>query len=158
MFEILQELREVAGARARAIVGRYPNWPCREGCAHCCRSLARPPELSAIEWREVEAGLSLLPAAARAAVDDRLAQMAGPPYTCAFLDPATDSCLIYSHRPVACRTYGFYVDERGTGLYCGIIRERVESGELSEAVWGNHGAMEQKLNALGPRRSKLSSA
>ncbi len=84
----------------------------------------------------MEAGLALLPAAVRAEAEARLvlSALGSAPYTCSFLDPAVGSCLIYAYRPIACRTYGFYVDERGTGLYCGIIRERVEAGEFSETI------------------------
>ena len=50
-------------------------------------------------------------------------------HICPFLDREAGSCLIYDHRPVACRTYGFYV-ERDRGLYCGQIESRVNSGEF----------------------------
>lgn len=151
-FTILKELRAAADTRAAAVVARYPEWQCREGCSHCCLSLARRPELSEVEWREVEAGLALLPAAVRAEVEARpvLSALGSAPYTCSFLDPAVGSCLIYAHRPIACRAYGCCVDERGTGLNCGIIRERVEAGEFSETVWGNHSALRQRLEELGP--------
>lgn len=71
------------------------------------------------------------------------------PYTCAFLDPAHGACLIYQHRPIACRTYGFYVDERGVGLYCESIQKGVEGGDFADVVWGNHSALEARLAALG---------
>jgi len=145
MFEILRELRDAADARASALTTRYPEWPCRKGCDHCCRSLARMPEISEIEWREVEAGLALLPAATRAEIDARM----GAEKICAFLDPVQGACLIYEHRPIACRTYGFYVDERGIGLHC----HRIEPGAYPEAVWGNHSAVDARLEALGPTRS-----
>jgi uncharacterized protein len=151
-FPILQELRAAAAFRANEITTRYADWPCRKGCADCCRSLARPPELSEIEWREVEAGLALLPAAIRSEVEARRARHGEPPQTCAFLDQASGACLIYAHRPIVCRTYGFYMDDRGIGFYCGLIRRRVEAGEFAEAVWGNHSACEHGLDALGPRR------
>jgi Fe-S-cluster containining protein len=148
MFKILQELREAADARAGAITARYPDWPCRKGCDHCCRSLARMPDISEIEWREVEAGLALLPAAARAEIDARMGAVSR---TCAFLDPLQGDCLIYEHRPIACRTYGFYVDERGIGLHCGMI----EASQYPEAVWGNHSAVDARLEELGPTKSTV---
>ena len=153
MSEVLRQLREAAAERARAITAQYPDWPCRKGCALCCRNLAQPMALAEAEWAEVETGLALLSEEVRAAVDHRQAKVTGPPYQCPYLDPLADACLIYAHRPIACRTYGFYIDERGTGLYCGIIRARVEDGEFAEVVWGNHGAADQRLKALGPRRS-----
>jgi Fe-S-cluster containining protein len=57
---------------------------------------------------------------------------------------------VYEHRPVACRTYGFYV-ERDQGLYCGQIRERVDAGELADVVWGNQELVDRQLDSLGPR-------
>jgi Fe-S-cluster containining protein len=116
--------------------------------------LARPPELSEIEWSEVRAGLQRLPDGVRAEVEARMAAPSGPPYTCAFLDPAEGACLIYAHRPIACRAYGYYVDERGIGLYCGIIREQVEEGKFPDAVWGNFSALDSKVDQLGPRVTK----
>jgi uncharacterized protein len=145
---ILQELRDATRDRAEAIATRYPDWPCRKGCDRCCRSLAQLPDLTGAEWQEVEAGLALLPAATRAEADARLSEarnFGAAPYTCPFLDQPEGACLIYEHRPIACRAYGFYVDERGMGLYCGIIGERVDAGEFSDAVWGNHSALEEKL-------------
>lgn len=154
MFEILQNLRESVEARSQWLTRQYPDWPCRKGCDHCCRSLAQPPELSEIEWREVRTGLDLLTPSTRAEVEARMAAPSGPPYTCAFLHPVDGACLIYAHRPIACRAYGYYVDERGIGLYCGIIREEVEAGRLQDAVWGNFSSLDSKLDELGPRLTK----
>ena len=154
MFEILQNLRDTAEARAQAITAQHADWPCRKGCDHCCRNLADWPALSELEWQEVEAGLSRLPVEIGDQVRARVAAAHGtssPPYTCPFLDTAQGACLIYAHRPIACRTFGFYVDERGLGLYCQVIRERVDGGELADVVWGNQGAMDMRLDALGPR-------
>ena len=148
----LVQLRAATEERSRAIVARYPDWPCRKGCDHCCRSLAGPLELTQTEWREVEAGFALLPETTRAEVN---ARWAAPSRTCPFLDPAHGDCLIYEHRPIACRAYGFYVDERGIGLYCGIIRGKVDAGEFAEAVWGNHSALESRLAALDPSSAGL---
>jgi Fe-S-cluster containining protein len=60
--------------------------------------------------------------------------------------------MVYSSRPVACRTYGFYV-ERDGGLYCGMIQSHVENGDYADVVWGNNAAIESALTALGPSRS-----
>lgn len=150
-FTILQNLRDAAEARAQAITAQHPDWPCRRGCDSCCRSLARQPSLSQVEWQEVEAGLALLPAETRGEVNGRLAAASGSPapHTCAFLDPTDGACLIYQHRPIACRTYGFHVDERGVGLYCQAIQQRVDGGDFTGVVWGNHSAVEARLTELG---------
>jgi Fe-S-cluster containining protein len=68
------------------------------------------------------------------------------------LDKAAGACLIYAYRPVACRTYGFYV-ERDKGLYCHDIELRVEQGELNNVVWGNHDTVNRHLDKLGDKRN-----
>ena len=50
------------------------------------------------------------------------------------LDRADGACLVYAQRPVACRTFGFYV-QRDLGLYCKDIESRVADGALTEVVW-----------------------
>ena len=156
-WSIIETIRIAVQGRAEATRQAYPSWPCRLGCDDCCRSLAKLPELNPLEWREVERGVAELPAPVREAVEQRITAAAGRadtgPYVCPFLDPAAGACLIYAHRPVACRTYGYYVDSRGVGLYCDEIRQREEGGEFAAAVWGNQDAVEARLDALGPRVS-----
>jgi Fe-S-cluster containining protein len=67
------------------------------------------------------------------------------------LDQAQGACRVYAHRPVACRTYGFYV-QRDKGLYCNDIESRVAKGDWATVVWGNHDAIDRQLNALGDSR------
>ena len=74
------------------------------------------------------------------------------PITCPLLDLATGSCPVYAQRPVACRTYGFYV-QRDLGLYCRDIESRVADGALADVVWGNHDAIDQRLAGLGESRA-----
>ena len=78
-------------------------------------------------------------------IAEALLQSQGP-YICPWLDRPSGRCLVYEARPLACRTYGFYV-ERGRGLYCHKIEKRVETGEMDAVVWGNHDAI---LSAQGP--------
>ncbi|MGZ4995070.1 MAG: YkgJ family cysteine cluster protein, partial [Methylobacter sp.] len=61
------------------------------------------------------------------------------------------ACLVYAHRPVACRTYGFYV-QRDLGLYCKDIESHVAGGALTEVVWGNQDAVDHRLGGLGDSR------
>jgi Fe-S-cluster containining protein len=68
------------------------------------------------------------------------------------LDKTAGACLIYAYRPLACRTYGFYV-ERDKGLYCHDIELRVEKGELNNVVWGNHDSVNRHLDKLGDKRN-----
>ena len=61
---------------------------------------------------------------------------------------------MYESRPLACRTYGFYV-ERGLGLYCHKIKASVDCGDLSDVVWGNQTTIESESQKLGPARTLL---
>jgi Fe-S-cluster containining protein len=73
------------------------------------------------------------------------------PLTCPLLDQESGACPVYMQRPVACRTYGFYV-QRDKGLYCGEIETQVADGALADVVWGNHDAVDQQLAKLGESR------
>lgn len=74
------------------------------------------------------------------------------PVTCPLLDLSTGACPVYTHQPVACRTYGFYV-QRDLGLYSHDIESKVANGALSDVVWGNHDAIDQRLKGLGESRT-----
>jgi Fe-S-cluster containining protein len=144
-------LNDEIGARAAAIAAGAPPWPCRKGCDLCCRRLAAVPRLTAPEWELLREGIARLAPAARAEVAARIRNLdAAPPVVCPLLDPAAGVCLVYDHRPVACRTYGFYV-ERDGGLYCRDILARVERGECENVVWGSAAAVERRLDEFGPR-------
>jgi uncharacterized protein len=133
--------------RCSNIAAEVSDWPCRRGCDLCCRRLARIPEATAAEWEIVE-----LDDEVRMGVERRVEELKlqSAPFTCPFLDTEAGSCLIYEQRPIACRTYGFYV-EREAGLYCGDIQARVRRGELDLVVWGNQCGVDSLLDALGPR-------
>ena len=100
-------------------------------------------------------GFCSLPAGQQETIRQRLTALGATPaapVTCPLLDPASGACPVYAQRPVACRTYGFYV-QRDKGLYCGDIEAQVASGALDDVVWGNHETIEQQLAALGEIRS-----
>ncbi len=140
--------------RVDALRTDYPDWPCAKGCDSCCRRLAEIPRLTAAEWTLLQEGLAALPAPQRAAYRAAVARLADTPerpLTCPFLDPLSGACPVYAHRPVACRSYGFYVD-RGLGLYCRDIEALVADGKMDDVVWGNHEVIEQRLAALEPSR------
>jgi uncharacterized protein len=147
---VLLVLQADVEARCVTIREAQGDWPCRAGCDLCCRRLARIPQATAAEWRLIDEGVEELPAAMRREVEARIAALdaQSEPFTCPFLEGG--ACLIYEQRPIACRTYGFYV-ERGIGLYCGDIRARAEGGEFDAVVWGNQCAVDIRLDALGPR-------
>ena len=87
-------------------------------------------------------------------ISQEIAALAGQvsrPIVCPMLDRADGACLVYAQRPVACRTFGFYV-QRDLGLYCKDIESRVADGTLAEVVWGNHDNIDRRLCDLGEPR------
>jgi len=105
-------------------------------------------------WALLKQGLMALPPDRLAAIRRKVAELAhtpSRPLVCPMLDETESACPVYAQRPVACRTYGFYV-QRELGLYCGDIEARVAGGELGDVVWGNHDAVDQALGALGEMR------
>ena len=124
------------------------------GCAACCRHLADVPQLTESEWRLLLEGLATLPAVRLGQIGRDLAALADrprPPVVCPLLDRSTNACPVYAQRPVACRSYGFYV-QRDRGLYCGDIEVQVSAGALADVVWGNHDAIDHHLVGLGDAR------
>ena len=66
------------------------------------------------------------------------------------LDRSAGACRVYAHLPLACRTYGFYV-QRNKGLYSKDIESRVADGDWAEVVWGAKmlsTTLRQSLSAL----------
>ena len=148
-------LHEAIDQRVAAIRGDQPDWLCGKGCDGCCRHLAALPQLTPAEWTLLKEGLAALPAEQRDEIHRRLTALGDnppAPVTCPLLDPATGACPVYAHRPVACRTYGFYV-QRDKGLYCGLIEAQAARGELDDVIWGNHETVERALAACGEAQS-----
>ena len=151
----LTQLHAEIDARVHAIRESRPDWLCRRGCAACCHRLADIPQLTRVEWDLLKEGLEALPANEREAIRDRvLALVAQPsrPLLCPMLDEAAGACRVYPYRPVACRTYGFFV-ERDLGLYCKDIEAQVERGELSMVIWGNQDRIARSLSEWGEARA-----
>lgn len=141
-------------ARVDAIRSTRPDWLCAKGCDGCCRRLADVPQLSAAEWQLLRPALSALTPARLAAIGRDMAVLAAQrtrPVVCPLLDQASGACMVYAQRPVACRSYGFYV-QRELGLYCRELESRVAGGELADVVWGNHDAIDRQVAALGASR------
>jgi Fe-S-cluster containining protein len=150
----LNDLHDDIEARVISIRAQHADWPCSKGCDHCCRHLAEVPQLTAGEWSLLETGLAALPPDILRVINARIAMLndrKSGPVVCPMLDPDRGACLVYQQRPVACRTYGFYV-QRNLGLYCHDIETRVSGGELADVVWGNHDAIERRLTSLGETR------
>lgn len=151
----LTQLHADIEARVRTISDDNRDWLCRLGCDGCCRRLAEIPRLTAAEWDWLRTGLAALPPEQLREIDRdiaALAEQSSRPIVCPLLDKSAGACLIYAHRPVACRTYGFYV-QRDLGLYCKDIEARVAGGAWAGVVWGNHDAIDRRLGDLGDARN-----
>ncbi|MCU0552311.1 MAG: YkgJ family cysteine cluster protein [Leptolyngbya sp. Prado105] len=152
---VLQNLDEHIEARAQAIRAERDWFPCRRGCDHCCRTLAHPPELSQAEWDRVDAAVASLPDAVRAIVEqaiDTLIQKVGSgscrsTIVCPFLDEQEGACRIYENRPIACRTYGFFV-ARDHDQYCELVEYEINTREDHTIVWGNAEAIRNQVKQI----------
>ena len=143
----LTQLHAEIEARVSVIRDENPDWLCRRGCDGCCRRLAEIPRLTAEEWNWLRSGLAALPQELLREIGQQIAALSGTssrPIVCPLLDQEAGACRVYAHRPVACRTYGFYV-QRDLGLYCKEIESRVESGAWANVVWGNQDAIDHRL-------------
>jgi len=150
----LTQLHADIEARVRAIRDDNIDWQCRLGCDNCCRRLAEIPRLTAAEWDWLREGLAALSAELLLEIGQDIAALAeqtSRPIVCPLLDRSVGACRVYAHRPVACRTYGFYV-QRDQGLYCKDIESRVAGGAWAEVVWGNQDAIDRRLSGLGDTR------
>lgn len=146
----LEDLYRRIDERVSPITRTHAWWPCRRGCDHCCRHLAAPLPVTRLEWAYLWEGFQALSPEARAEVRARVAELKGTqrPYTCPFLDRESGGCRVYAHRPMACRTYGFYVSRGGTGNWCHFILELLEQHGDGDILWGNQDAMEDTLARL----------
>lgn len=151
----LSQLHAEIEARVTSIREDHKDWLCRKGCDSCCRRLAAIPRLTAAEWEYLREGLAELPATQLQAISQDIAELQNHPASpliCPLLDQTAGACLLYNHRPLACRTYGFYV-QRGVGLYCQDIEVRVAAGEWATVVWGNQDALDRRVSGCGTVRA-----
>jgi Fe-S-cluster containining protein len=150
----LQQLHLDIDRRVGNIRENRPDWLCGKGCDQCCRRLAEVPQLTATEWALLQEGLAALTADHLLEISRKISALAGQPsrpIVCPLLDQTNGACPVYLQRPVACRSYGFYV-QRDLGLYCHDIESLVAEGKLADVVWGNHDAIDQRLTGLGESR------
>jgi Fe-S-cluster containining protein len=156
--QALEDLYRRIDARVSSITGSHTWWPCRKGCDHCCRHLAAPLPLTRLEWTYLWEGFQALPPEAQAEVRSHVAALEGSsrPYTCPFLDRESGGCRVYAHRPMACRTYGFYLSQ-GSGNWCHFIRGLLDQhGAEGDIVWGNQDSLEDTLARLSGATLSLS--
>lgn len=142
-------------ARVQGILRDSSEWLCKKGCDSCCRQLADVPQLTRTEWELLQEGLADLPPEKLWEIRRNMAALGSRqsrPVVCPLLDLTSGTCPVYNHRPVVCRTYGFYV-QRDRGLYCRDIESREAEGALGDVVWGNHDAIDQQLAGLGEVRA-----
>ncbi len=150
----LTQLHSDIEARVTDIRKNQADWLCRLGCDGCCRRLAEIPQLTAIEWDLLREGLAALPAEQLQQIGEGIQALSlqeSRPIVCPLLDQSAGACRVYQHRPVACRTYGFYV-QRDQGLYCKDILAQAAAGDLDEVVWGNQDTIDRRLSGLGELR------
>jgi len=150
----LKRLHQEIDARVDQIRTTQGTWPCGKGCDGCCHRLANIPSLTPAEWALLKQGIDQLPNHRKTALRDGmrdLAEQSHGPYRCPLLDRSSGACLVYLQRPVACRTYGFYV-QKAHGLYCAEIEQQVDQGAMNEVVWGNHDRIDRELSQLGSAR------
>ena len=122
----------VDAALASAVSRSGAHLVCRAGCSQCCHGVF---EISAVDSARLRGGLALADSAVAARVRERVAvaqAKLGPFYPgdvstgvltgteeevelfeewahaepCPALDPETQTCDLYDHRPILCRTFG----------------------------------------------------
>jgi Fe-S-cluster containining protein len=144
----LYQIQDQVRARTEEMAAAHGNWPCRKGCDDCCRHLASVPRVTRDEWLLIERAIDGLPAGIAAVLRERIRDSAqkSRPVICPLLDEDTGACLIYTARPVACRSYGFYA-ERDKVLGCHRIETLAQ--ESQDVIWGNHESLEERLDHLG---------
>ena len=142
---------EKSAARIQAC---HPEWPCQKGCGSCCHQLAEIPRITSIEWLLLYEGLKQLDQDALSEIQQSVSHwephIKGP-LTCPFLDKTSESCRVYPYRPIACRTYGFFMD-RGTGLFCKMIEERLFNQHEPPVVFGNQRSVELQMAQFGEQK------
>lgn len=147
----LTQLHTNIDSRVASIRENNKDWQCKMGCDGCCHRLAEIPRLTVAEWNLLHNGLTALPLEIQQEIIQNvvaLTEQTAQFIVCPMLDKSKGICRVYDHRPVACRTYGYYV-KHDKGLYCNDILDRVTSGVLKDVVWGNQNTIDRQLSSFG---------
>lgn len=156
----LSILQEQISRRCAATSAAHPFWPCASGCDDCCRSLAAVPSLHHVEWDALWSAIVALPADQLAQVSREMdalcekesAGLCGS-LVCPLLDQTQGICRVYPARPLACRTYGFYVDG-ADGKYCGKVTAALQQNPDADVVFGNEpSVLKDAERAFGKTRT-----
>jgi Fe-S-cluster containining protein len=107
------------------------------------------------EWERVDQAVAQLPKLERVVVtqkiDALLQQIAeetlGSSVVCPYLNEQEGACRIYHDRPIACRTYGFFV-ARDQDQYCQQIEAEIDQRQENAVVWGNAEAVRHELERM----------
>jgi Fe-S-cluster containining protein len=151
----LQNLDEQIECSVQAIRAERDWWLCRRGCDHCCRHLAHPPEMSLAEWERVDRAVGHLPNSIQAEISQRIdallqqivQQSLPTAVPCPYLDEREGVCQIYDFRPIACRTYGFFI-ARDHDQYCEFIETEVNRRGDDAIAWGNAESIRHDLKRI----------
>ena len=180
-------LVQIVDAALASAAGRAGAWLyCHAGCSPCCHGVF---EISALDGERLRAGLAEAAEDVRGRVLARVAEARaklGPFYpgdvatgvlsadeeavelfeewahadACPVLDPATQTCDLYAHRPVLCRTFGPPIrndhEDAEAGLaicelcFQGADEEQVAAAEMDSSWRGLQEELEAAFDAAHP--------
>ena len=150
----LEEIENRVEGIIANIRSQFPDWSCQKGCDECCRRLAELPLITRSEWSRLKEGLIRLPEDEARQIQNEVKDLAreSGPLICPLLNQSEGACKVYPYRPLACRSYGYFI-QKGVGLHCKKIEAQVNQGALDRVVWGNQDALERDMRQEGAARS-----
>lgn len=163
---------------AFAFARAYPTLPCRDGCAHCCRTqLFR---VTRAEWEPIRAALladpgldallsrvqrdfgphrEALEAAAEfwsTHVSGLPPSLAGVPVTCPLLEE--ERCMAYEARPAICRAYGSFGAKVGAREVYLMCQEHGQDFVSGLAAAGHEAMLMAPWDPVQERLSRLNAS